>query len=187
MELPSWFVPSATGSFGNSGRLGVPRVMKAKPTVIVKKRGVPADPAFNLPRHFSRHWRLYFYALLAAVVTLNVLRLHFSEPYDSDGVELQNNLYWWLHGIHGRAFLGPDNFFLKIPFYLIVEKLNFGGLALLFLTFLIFMQTAMFSIFFAGVRIARLLKWKIEPHYLALGVLYLASSSRLYEYMQDAT
>jgi len=131
--------------------------------------------------YIKKYWRVLFILTAFIAFALNILRLHYTRAYNSDGVELQNIVYFWQHSQHQLAYLGDDNFFFKIPFYLVYDHLGLSPRNTQLLTFASFMFISFAALYYALVKLGKLFNW-FREEYVAVGLVYLISLNRVYEY-----
>lgn len=133
----------------------------------------------------THKWRIVFIALALAIILVNILSYYHSYPFNSDGVELQNNLSSWQQGAHQQSILVDNNYLLRVPFYWLLEKLNLAPRHALVVTFTAFMFAAYFSFYYGAQALNKRFGW-FRERYLALGFLFLISLFKIYEYTINA-
>lgn len=85
-----------------------------------------------------RYWWQLGVMLCSAIIVLQLYARYRQILWTSDDVVIQNLAFLWFQGLHHLAETGPDNFFLKIPFYWIVQSLAVNGPRTLLITSIFF-------------------------------------------------
>jgi hypothetical protein len=119
------------------------------------------------------------HAVLAAclfLITLGVVINHYVHAYTSDDVIIQTVLYQHtnLTG-DGKAWLGEDNYVIKVPIYFLTQELFTNSRYVIFATLLIFDLIGFILFFYSAYYFFR--KFKLDSKLSNLSMLWLASLS----------
>jgi hypothetical protein len=117
--------------------------------------------------------------LVIVVWTVRLLALHYTVSgyvdYGSDQVAQQNLLRDWQQGFRQGATVGPDDYFLKYPLYLLVNNLPIGPLKQLFIaSWALLATTAILTLKAAELCCSPIAKRLGVPNRLPLAILVVA-------------
>jgi hypothetical protein len=121
-----------------------------------------------------------------ALVSLVVLRAHFSIPYNSDDVSQQVLLRQWMEYGVGGTWMSPDTFLLKIPFHYLIELVIPNSRLQVLITNLLFAwfyitATFVFIRHFTGRFLG-----EINHRFLYVAFFYVASMGSVANYLKNA-
>ncbi len=125
----------------------------------------------------KQFWVFVFGLLLVA---LGIYLVHALQPNTSDDVAIQTvfSQHLKLHGRPGRAWLGEDNYMLKVPFYLLMGQLFANSRGALLATAVIFNCLGFALFFYSSYYFYK--KLRAEDGLLHMSLLWLVSISGFY-------
>jgi len=116
----------------------------------------------------NRIWLLTFVSCFLLLV-FGIFAVHKTRAYTSDDVIIQTVMHQHTHLVgQGTAWLGEDNYFFKLPYYLIVNGLFTNSRKILLLTALLFNIGGLLTFFYSSLYFFKRFKLKQTSYTLAL-------------------